>query len=235
MKVSSEILLNSTILDEATFLQYKQITTTELATIKNQQPYEKARLYFKKVIKNGISIYSDMLPILSELTYLEFNQIIQKMKKSFYINSLFYGNFKDRQILQSEQTIQQFLEQDNNPIFTVNNIKTHNELMKSLNFHKEITKPNIYRILNDLDSELNDALINLYYVNKRDIRINLIMNMVQLLWENMFFAQLRTEKQLGYVVAALKYNSDDRMVYKKIFIFSIIFSWCKEANFRPTR
>jgi len=61
--------------------------------------------------------------------------------------------------------------------------------------------------------EIYNAIINYFQVEKRDIRNSLIINIIELTWENLFFYNLRTVKQLGYIVAASKYVKDNYMYY----------------------
>jgi secreted Zn-dependent insulinase-like peptidase len=102
-----------------------------------------------------------------------------------------------------------------------------------LHAHKIISQPVTFKINNNLKSEHNHIVENYFQVGTRDYKISLVMNIIEMVWGNMFYYYLRTIKQLGYIVSANKQIIDNYMVYI-IFLtnFSILHLLFKEIK-RP--
>ena len=71
-----------------------------------------------------------------------------------------------------------------------------------------------FKIKNDLNTEHNHIVENYFQVGTRDYKISLVMNIIEMVWGNMFYYYLRTIKQLGYIVSANKQIIDNYMVTK---------------------
>jgi secreted Zn-dependent insulinase-like peptidase len=153
-----------------------------------------------------------MMRISSLTSYTEFTKIYKNIQKSFYVVSQFYGNMNEKQLLKIESFIQPFLNQDVNLVAKGMNVED-DKVLDYLHYHKNFTGSYVYRTINDMPTEVNNAIINYFQVGKRDLRNSLIMNLIELSWENLFFYNLRTVKQLGYIVAASKYVKDNYMYY----------------------
>lgn len=207
----TQIIFNSEI-DESNYLQTYEITKILLHGNLNNQPYEKAVQYFTKIIKHNITSYRDMIRISSFTSFQEFTKIYKNLQKSFYVVSEFYGNMNEKQLLKIESFMQPFLNQDINLSAQVMNVE-ENKVLDFMHYHKNFTGSYVYRTINDMPTEVNHAIINYFQVGKRDLRKSLIMNLVELSFENVFYYNLRTVKQFGYIVASSKYVKDNFMYY----------------------
>lgn len=70
----------------------------------------------------------------------------------------------------------------------------------------------IFRAQNDLPNEVNHVIVNYYQIGPKDTKMSLVSNMIELFWGNLFYEELRTIKQLGYVVNAAKTINENVMV-----------------------
>lgn len=208
---TTQIIFNSEI-DENIFNQMVEVTKNSFEGNKNDQPFEKALSYFTKLVKNNIFSYQEMLLTFNQINYKDFIKQYKNIQKSFYITSQFYGNINEKQLLNIESYLQPYLNQDANIV--AQKMQTDDEkVIDFLHNHNLFTGSYVLKVVNDLPSEISNVCVNFFQIGKRDIRSSLIMNLVELSWENLFFYNLRTIKQYGYIVAASKFVKDNFMYY----------------------
>lgn len=199
-------------LDESTFHEVLQSSIEELKGKTDQQPYVKAQDYFKRLVKYMVISNNEMLDYSKNITYATFNQTLTNIISSFSVNSLFYGYLKKDNLNKIISKIQPHI---NN--VTINTFT----LIDYLHSHKVIEEPVIFYKINDLPSEHNHVVHNYFQVGLRDSKTSLVMNIINMVWGNMFYYYLRTVKQLGYIVSANKEFIDNYMVAKNIY-YSIL-------------
>jgi secreted Zn-dependent insulinase-like peptidase len=210
-------LIFNPILDDSLFKQLSQLSLEEIKTHAETQPYIKAKEIFMKIIKERVSSNMDLAnnKAIFNMTYDKFNQTLSQIVKSLSINSLFYGYVKMDDLENISKNLEQNLKIN---AIAINNSKMKqspsvNEMVNFLNSHKSITQPVIYQIKNDLKSERNHLVMNFYQVGPRDYRRSLMLNLIEMIWGNMFYYYLRTQKQLGYVVTSNKEFLDNYMYF----------------------
>ncbi len=92
-----------------------------------------------------------------------------------------------------------------------NKLKPKNPDDFSIKIH-DIQSSYIYRSKNNLPTEPNHVIVNYYQIGVRDYKRGLIAEIIELFWGNIFYLNLRTKKQLGYVVSASKFFDNNVMV-----------------------
>lgn len=188
-------------------------TQEQIESFINLQPYEKAMLIFTKIIKNNITIYSDMLELITNKTvirYTDFENFYKtKLTSELDIITQFYGSLEESRLNNITILLRNLTNNFalNTTLYsietTLNNIHSHRILNSSLT----------YDYINDLSMEKNYAIVNFYQIGQRDIKQSLISSLIQMSWGNLPFYILRTEHQLGYIVFAQKYLKDNYMYY----------------------
>jgi secreted Zn-dependent insulinase-like peptidase len=216
---------------EADFKQYLETSIDQLQDDIENQPFRKAQDIFKKIIKHNVSSKDDLLSLLtgtnnSTLTYADFNTSLQKILPSITLNSLFYGYLK-KELLNDvvANVFNKYLGTDikevsDEDVFNVNNpVETKLSIFKLsdyLHTNKIINTPLIYRTINKLPNEHNHLVYNYFQVGIRDYKTSLVMNIMEMIWGNMFYNSLRTVSQLGYIVSANKELIDNYMYFSFI-------------------
>ena len=183
-----------------------EISINSLNESRNSQPYLKAKDIFKKIIKDNVYNYLDILAIIENLNYNLFASSINVYKKGLVLTSLFYGNIQANSIEKIKSNLLMKINPNNRSNFSLERL--HNQ--------REINGSFIYRTTNDLHSELNGIIENYYQVSYRDLRTSLVTSIIELCWGNIFYYQLRTLQQLGYIVASTK------NVYDSIIVLYIL-------------
>ena len=87
-----------------------------------------------------------------------------------------------------------------------------NTIEKLNHLHYKINGPTIYFANNDANNESNHVIKNFYQIGPLDYKKYLMFQIIELIWGRLFFYELRTIKQLGYIVSAYNTNIDGIMV-----------------------
>jgi secreted Zn-dependent insulinase-like peptidase len=69
-----------------------------------------------------------------------------------------------------------------------------------MNSVRNIQNSVIYRIKNSFDKEINHLVANYYQVGYRSVKNSILSYLVDLTWGSNFYYELRTVRQLGYIV-----------------------------------
>jgi secreted Zn-dependent insulinase-like peptidase len=185
---------------------YKELSESSYDQLRDNienQPYKKAQDIFKRMLKYGVSTSYEMINLSNTMNYDIFNKTISNIIQTFIVNSLFYGYMREDNLSSITSKIKTYL---NNTSFNAN------KMINYLHSQKQISQPIIFRIINDLKKEHNHLVYNYFQVGLRDYKTSLIMNILEMIWGNMFYFQLRTVSQLGYIVSANKEITDNYMV-----------------------
>jgi secreted Zn-dependent insulinase-like peptidase len=196
-----DTILESTY-DVNSFNQVLEISLNSLKESENAQPYLKAKALFTKMIKRNMFIYTDLLTVVGSLNYNIFTSLMNNFKSEMILTSLFYGNIETSTLERIKTLLVSRIPISSNLKFDVDN----------LHEQKEITGSFIFRTTNDLQSELNGIIENFYQIGYRDLRRSIATSVMELCWGNLFYYQLRTMQQLGYIVASTKNVYDSVMV-----------------------
>lgn len=222
-KIANKIvdILYLNVITEDEFQEALEITKVKSDGISNLQPYHKMKLIFQKIIKKNITYYTEAQKILNNttaITYANFINNLNRIKKSFKVTGLFYGNINKETVikisnnLKYNQEITNKSALSNSEISSSSNKLNIKELNENFKYHKIFNGSYVYREHNDLKTEVNNLIANYYQLGKRDYKTSLMSNLIDLAWGNMFFYDLRTVKQLGYVVSAQKSTDENYMV-----------------------
>jgi len=157
----------------------------------------------------------------NEFNFAIFNSTLNSILSSMNINSLFYGYLVENDLENMKNNIIKFIGH-NEPKKDLNSVISNNNSTNStmntftmidyLHAHKIISQPVTFKINNNLNTEHNHIVENYFQVGTRDYKISLMMNIIEMVWGNMFYYYLRTIKQLGYIVSANKQIIDNFMV-----------------------
>ena len=83
---------------------------------------------------------------------------------------------------------------------------------ESLLAHRKIVGSTIFQYNNDLHNDPNHVIKNYYQIGIRDYKNFSIFQILDLCWGRLFFYELRTIRQLGYIVWANTNIIDNIMV-----------------------
>jgi len=211
MEEITSIMFPETI-NENVYNEMLNITKAQMEFHRRDQPYEKGIQIFFKMIKKNIFFFEEVAGVTVSANYLEFLSIFGQMKNSFYIVSEFYGYIDEEKIRNIELLITPNLSQNEVVIAKSLNIP-EDSVLAFFHSHNWIKGSYIYRSLNDLKTEPNNAVINFFQIGPRDIRNSILMEMLTLAWNNIFYYEFITFKQLGYVLSAQKYIKDNYMYF----------------------
>ena len=139
---------------------------------------------------------------IKSISFEKFTSSLNQYKKTIIFKALFYGNY-DIHIIDN---IKNYLAKYLPPNAKLDNIESYETEIRNINGSY------IFRINNDLNSEINHVIVNYYQIGVRDYKLSLITNMIDLFWGNFFYYNLRTVKQLGYIVNASKAIFNNVMV-----------------------
>jgi secreted Zn-dependent insulinase-like peptidase len=200
-------LIFSPNIDESNYNQLYQMTQEDVKSSNEFQPFKKTHNSFFKIVKYNVTSILDLIK-LQNIKYDKFKSFLKVAINSFSINSLFFGYLKEENLNKIINKIQSNLENST----SLTSVTTAN-LIDYLHAHKVIYKPVIFRTKNDLKTEKNHAIENFYQVGLKDYKTSLMMNIIEMIWGNMFYYYLRTLKQLGYIVNANKEFIDNNMYF----------------------
>lgn len=179
----------------------------------------------KNIIDSFILSYKENISNIQNINSWEF---------SSYILNLFYNNSFSYKILLNEfkninsKKVTEYLNNlfiNNNPtIFIYGNIKKENindlELFKFNNDYETVIKKNkitFPKEVNLFHKDDNNCINILYHIGKFEPISYLHMSLVELIYSDLFYTQLRTIQLLGYLVAMSFNNIDNNyFIYQKI-------------------
>jgi secreted Zn-dependent insulinase-like peptidase len=158
-----------------------------------------------------------------DFSFAFFKRTLASILGSMNINSLFYGYLEENDLENMKKNIIKFIgvndsKKDlnkvnvNNSLNNTANVLNTFTMIDYLHAHKIISQPVTFKNTNNLKLEHNHIVENYFQVGTRDYKISLVMNIIEMIWGNMFYYYLRTIKQLGYIVSANKQIIDNFMV-----------------------
>jgi secreted Zn-dependent insulinase-like peptidase len=202
-------------LNENNFKTFLNLTMEEVKSFSEAQPYAKSKVYFNKIVKKNVTtnfeIIKEEANLFGLFEYGNFNILLKSILPNISINSLFYGYFKTENLDLTLSTIKK-LKSLKMVTYSPSN-EDAIQVLENLKSHQLISQPIIYRIKNDLASEKNGVVQNYFQIGPRDYKKSLMMNLLEMIWGNMFYYFLRTQKQLGYIVTANKEFLDKHMYF----------------------
>jgi len=133
--------------------------------------------------------------------------VVGRLRKSLKVNCLLYGDINEKQVWSITENIKNFLSK----AVDLEEVK-FTDIIANLNKHKIIDGTFIYNEQNTLATELNHVTFNVFQAGPRDPKISNVMQLIKMAWGNMFYYNLRTLKQLGYIVWSEKIDKNNYSV-----------------------
>lgn len=133
--------------------------------------------------------------------------VVGRLRKSLKVNCLLYGDINEKQVWSITENIKNFLSK----AVDLEEVK-FTDIITNLNKHKIIDGTFIYNEQNTLATELNHVTFNVFQAGPRDPKISNVMQLIKMAWGNMFYYNLRTLKQLGYIVWSEKIDKNNYSV-----------------------
>ena len=145
--------------------------------------------------------------MIKSISYTDFVSSLNIFRSNVLIESLFYGNVKLKSLNLMRDNLVHFANIFRNTSETSLSLKDQDQ------FHRvfDISDLLVYRINNEFKQEVNHFIANYYQIGVKDIK--LISTILELSWGNIFYHQLRTKSQLGYIVSGGKTIIDNIMVH----------------------
>lgn len=211
-----DIVLNDTFyMNEEKYDEVYDYVVEIIKMRKNNEPSIKAKEMFEKVIKANISLLYELESLIGQnkykLSYSKYTNIIKSFKNTMFINTLFYGDVTDDDIIKYNVSLSSLSKLNNQ---SMNNTM----LIEGLLEHKELNSSLVIRRKNDLSYERNDIVDNYYQICHID-NISKIVELYLLkgIWGNTFSYYFQNENQIAFSVID-EVKIIDRMVYLHISV-----------------
>ena len=189
----------STDLSKETYIFYKELLKNELSNYSFEQPFSKAKQYFKMIIKNSlINIYEYQFEDDSELIDKSLNTIPNQM-----ISILYYGNIQKDKV---NEIYTKYLKENIDEKST--SIESHYDVANKIDFFpfikntKELPQYSIVYQKSKIVAQT--ATSNYFYVGYSTTDNDILSDIISLVWEEKFFNELRNKKGIGFHVYSRK-------------------------------
>ena len=205
------LLLNSIDVTNELIQSKILLTKDNLKDLETSNPWTYCDYIFNNSFSNSY-FYTELLEIIDKISINEIKEYMSTILKNSGSYVIIFGNIK----------------QDYIPSFDLINFSDKNIKLPSLKINKNkiIKHPN--------KKEKSNCVKISYFIGKFNPINNLHLIFIKLITSNMFFEELRTTKQLGYLVEMYGTNiSSEYYIYQKIqseFNCSDIISNIKEFN-----
>ena len=159
-------------------------------------------LFHKYIIENATNIDDLINTNLNLITYNNFSEFYNNFKNNININLLIHGvTYKIQSKLLSQILYNKMINNENKIIkeITQKNIKPKTVL-------------NLY-FKNTYKGESNHVTSIFYQFDKNSYKQKIYMEMFKKCIGNIFFTELRTNKQLGYIIKGMSYEIYDHLYY----------------------
>jgi len=183
----------------------------DLQNFINLNPWEYSDYYFSRVSKGNDFLYDKLLQHIDSITVVDVNNFLDNLLENNSIVSFFYGNLQQDQIPNNLILYKNHF----NPFVNLPQIKTLNNI--------DLVHPN--------KNEKNICVSYYFYIGTFSPLSWLNAFILSLILERMFYNELRTQKQLGYLVKfALSNIGDEYYFLEKIQSDKGGLEICKEID-----
>jgi secreted Zn-dependent insulinase-like peptidase len=183
---------------------------------------------------NYIKKYTD------DQIFKSFVNFYENFKTKLIFNVLFYGHIESNEdISKISKMISTFVNNHSDPSFRSNNNNESNNnsnnnsksvankqkpikvsvaetIRNSIHLHRRIDDQIIYQIKNEAENEINHGITSYYQIGPRDFQRSLSFTLIDKCIGTVFYHNLRTLQQLGYIVHASSQLVDSILYYKII-------------------
>lgn len=166
--------------------------------------YKKVLKKLNLIVKSNSFKDENLIKTIENIaSFNNFKSRIKLMLNSLNLKGLLYGYYPSSYLNNYVNLIRKLYYDKNNDINIYNNYN-----------HKLIDTSYIYINKNNFESEIDNVIINFYQLDTNlNIKSSLISTIIELIWEDAYYKTLRTEQQLGYIVASIKTLIDNVNYY----------------------
>ena len=122
--------------------------------------------------------------------------MVTEIKKDIFSVGFFYGDVDEHHLKSIKNSL---INHMNKTITNSQTVKIETQIDRLLSV-RNIESSTIYRIKNSFESEINHFVGNIFQVGYKTPRNFLLSSLLDLTWGSTFYYELRTVKQLGYIV-----------------------------------
>lgn len=181
-------------INEKRFDNLKESYGRCLKNSKANQPNTQAKSYMSYILQNYLWTKEELLGCFDEVTLDHVQEMIPRLFSRVHIEALMYGNLTQQRAFELMDIIEDTLK---------NNVNVRCLLPRQLATFREIQIPDghyyVYESVNDVHS---DSAIEVYYqCGANEARLNIIVEALCFVLEKPCYNFLRTQEQLGYLVA----------------------------------
>jgi insulysin len=210
--------------DNFIFNEVVEITSNKLNDVKTSKPIIKnIKVFFKKLLKYKVTTYREVLDLIKKEkpTLENFKLAYENFKKDLLITIFFNGNVEKDEITNIVNLIKPFTSKNQIDLKSKKSSKqrlnSSLEITNSIHLHRRVDHPVTFQIKNEADGEVNHAVSSFYQVGPRDHKKALYLSAMEKCLGQVFYYNLRTVQQLGYIVHA-GYTTIDSILYYRIIV-----------------
>lgn len=174
-----------------------------------------------KLNNNNTQIFSD-----AEI-FKSFKNFYENFKTKLIFNVLFYGSIENNEdVSKISKMISNFINNHSNGAFRIDSKNTKKQrsikesvaenIRNSVHLHRRIDDQIIYQIKNEASNEINHGITTYYQIGPRDFQRSLSFTLIDKCIGTVFYHNLRTLQQLGYIVHAGSQLVDSILYFKVI-------------------
>lgn len=198
-------------LSEGNYEFYKELLENELSNYSYEQPFSKAKEYFKMIIKNSlINIYEYEFKDDSKLV----NNSIDTIKDQM-ISILYYGNIQRDKVNEIySKYLNGTINERSTVIETNYDVANKNDFFPFMINTKELPQ---YSVVYQRSKTVPEtATSNYFYVGNSSTDNDILSDIISLVWEEKFFNELRNGKGIGFHVYSKKEYDSGKIYFNFI-------------------
>jgi len=178
---------------------------------KSGKPYKKNNLFFNKMVKSNYLPYNELITAYENnlLNFHDFQGYVEAFKNEMTMTVFVYGSIDTEEVERMSQDLRSFFPKTR--LKDSNYIEKHSSISMPT-MHREINGLITLNLKNDAENQINHAVTNYYQVGVRDYKNLLNLNIIDKCIGNIFYHNLRTVEQLGYIVSSSVNTIDNVMV-----------------------
>jgi hypothetical protein len=218
-------------LTDENYLNYLESLYQELSHHVEYSSEYKIMQYFRKIVKKKFFSNYEMLDYIKnhlEIIKSNFDHYIKRVRniqKDIHFTGMLYGYYDKEDLGIITEKLENFY--GDTKLISYRNrkskitTKSKRNIMKITNYlhsHILITRPYTFRTAFNINSHYTfnkNVIGNFYQVGKRDLRSNLMMTLIEMIWGNLFkinISRKEKNKTIGNVITTSKKIIDNIMV-----------------------
>jgi secreted Zn-dependent insulinase-like peptidase len=161
---------------------------------------------FKSIIKKDLVPLLDIIQNTKDLTLEKIMTFIPLIQNSFYLNILFYGDIPITELNLIKGFFKPYIILQNKPEQNLEEFK----LIDYLHSHSFLDGSFVH--IKNVTNFKSNTVTNYYQIGTRNSKSSLIMDLIQLIWGNIFKYNLQVLNKVGKVTVSEKQMFDNVMV-----------------------